>query len=153
MGKYKDLAVAALVQQLEAHGRRIVQECLTEADYQNRTYNLHDSYGWGVYANGKLVNMSTAPKEASALRKWYGKPISGHDEIDEFLKGYVPTNTKTIELVIAAAMPYAQVLENGGGGIKRKYKVISMSYDKLMAIAEGSKIPLKVRRIVQGQVK
>ena len=30
-----------------------------------------------------------------------------------------------MDLVVAAAMPYGVVLEKGGGGLRRKYKVIS----------------------------
>ena len=33
-------------------------------------------------------------------------------------------------------MPYAVVLEQGGGGLKKKYKVISMSFQKLHDIAK-----------------
>ena len=32
-------------------------------------------------------------------------------------------------------MPYAEILETGGGNLKHKYKVISMSYQKLQALS------------------
>ena len=40
-----------------------------------------------------------------------------------------------IDLAVAAAMPYAKVLEAGGGGISKKYRVISMSFQKLQELA------------------
>ena len=50
---------------------------------------------------------------------------------------YKPTNG--IDMVIVAAMPYASVLENASSGQKHKYRVISMSYDKLKSIQSNFK--------------
>ena len=33
-------------------------------------------------------------------------------------------------------MPYGEILENGGGNLKQKYRVISMSYEKLQKLAK-----------------
>ena len=129
-------ATEQIVAQLANEGDRILRQCVEERDYTHRTYNLYDSYGYGVYVNGRLMRrgfLQSSP-QATEPRKWYGENVRGRDEILEFLtSGYKPS--KNIELVIAAAMPYAKVLESGGGGIKRKYKVISMSNDLLRDIA------------------
>ena len=39
-------------------------------------------------------------------------------------------------MVVAAAMPYAEVLENASSGQTRKYRVISMSYEKLKSVGQ-----------------
>ena len=132
----KQQATELIVARLANDGARILRQCVEQRDYTHCTYNLYDSYGYGVYVNGRLMRrgfLQSSP-QATDPRKWYGENVRGRDEILEFLtSGYKPS--KNIELVIAAAMPYAKVLESGGGGIKHKYKVISMSNDLLRDIA------------------
>lgn len=122
--------------QLADEGARILRQCVEERDYTHRTYNLYDSYGYGVYVSGKLQRYGfLGTQKATEPRKWYGEDVRGRDEILEYLKSEHKPSNDAIELVIAAAMPYAKVLESGGGGIKHKYKVISMSNDLLREIA------------------
>lgn len=133
----KQQATELLVAWLADEGDRILRECVEERDYTHRTYNLYDSYGYGVYVGGKLMRSGFLQRspQATEPRKWYGEDVRGREEILEYLKSEHRPSNDAIELVIAAAMPYAKILESGGGGIKHKYKVISMSYDKLRDIA------------------
>lgn len=132
----KQQATEQIVAQLADEGARILRQCVEERDYTHRTYNLYDSYGYGVYVSGKLQRYGfLGTQKATEPRKWYGEDVRGRDEILEYLKSEHKPSNDAIELVIAAAMPYAKVLESGGGGIKHKYKVIAMSYDKLKDIA------------------
>ena len=129
-------ATELLVARLANEGARILRQCVEERDYTHRTYNLYDSYGYGVYVSGKLQRYGfLGTQKATEPRKWYGEDVRGRDEILEYLKSEHKPSNDAIELVIAAAMPYAKVLESGGGGIKHKYKVISMSNDLLREIA------------------
>lgn len=113
-----------------------MRQCVEQRDYTHRSYNLYDSYGYGVYVSGKLQRYGfLGTQKATEPRKWYGENVSGREEILEYLKSEHKPSSDAIELVIAAAMPYAKVLESGGGDIKHKYKVISMSYDMLKDIA------------------
>ena len=50
----KDL-ISELVKELSKEGQRIVANQLNNVGYTHRTYNLNDSYGFGVYVDGKLV--------------------------------------------------------------------------------------------------
>lgn len=135
MGKIHDIAIKVILDSLEKDAKRILNECVNERTYEHQTYNLYDSYGYGIYYKGRLIRsgfLSPAPT-ATENKKWYGKSIQGRDAIKEFLSsGYSASGM--IDLAIAAAMPYARVLEEGGGGIKKKYKVISMSFGKLNEI-------------------
>ena len=132
----KQQATEQIVAQLADEGARILRQCVEQRDYTHRTYNLYDSYGYGVYVSGKLQRYGfLGTQKATEPRKWYGENVRGRDEILEYLKSEHKPSNDAIELVIAAAMPYAKVLESGGGGIKHKYKVISMSNDLLREIA------------------
>ena len=72
---------------------------------------------------------------ADEPRKWYKQQIWGREQIRKFLEAeYKPSSG--IEMVVAAAMPYAEVLENASSGQTRKYRVISMSYEKLKSVGQ-----------------
>ena len=132
MATYRDKILAQILQKLESEGNRILQECEQERNYTHQTQNLYDSYGFGIYVGGKLTKAGylSGSKTATENRKWYGQEVSGREQITNFLNSeYKPT--KGIDMVVVAAMPYAAVLENASSGQKHKYRVISMSYDKL----------------------
>lgn len=131
----KQQATEQLISQLANEGDRILRQCVEQRDYIHRTYNLYDSYGYGIYVSGKLQRYGfLGTQKATEPREWYGENVRGREEILEFLtSGYKPS--QNIELVIAAAMPYASVLESGKG-LRHKYKVISMSNDMLRDIAQ-----------------
>lgn len=115
-------------------GRRILKECVNEREYEHDTKNLYDSYGYGVYREGRLVGKGfLGAAKAKESKDWYGEEIRGRSEIESFLQSEYKSDGG-LELVIAAAMPYAVVLEKGSAGLHRKYKVISMSFDKLVDI-------------------
>ena len=127
MAMFKDRAIMQIVHKLKQEGNRILQECETERNYTHRTNNLYDSYGFGIYVGGKMRESGflTPNQRATKNRKWYGQEVSGREQLLNFLNHeYKPT--KGIDMVVVAAMPYAAVLEQ-----KHKYRVISMSYDKL----------------------
>lgn len=132
----RDQALQIIVASLDKDARRILRECVDERTYQHQTFNLYDSYGYGIYLQGKLVKdgyLDATPK-ATESKKWYGKTLQGRDEITRFLKSeYHPVGI--IDLAVAAAMPYAKVLEDGGGNLKKSYRVISMSFQKLHELA------------------
>lgn len=129
----KDIIVDNIIKELKADGQHILDECLQERDYANQSFNLQDSYGFAIYKFGQRVFTKTTKPVASEPKKWYGEMLQGSKEIESFFQAYQPG--KTIELVIAAAMPYAEVLENASSGQLRKYKVVSMSYDKLRQLS------------------
>lgn len=132
--------ITRLLDSLEKEGKRILAECESEHDYVHRTHNLYDSYGYGVYYKGKLERKGflTPSPTATEPNEWYGVAVSGRDRIEEFLKSEFEPS-RGVDLVIAAAMPYAYVLENASGGQHRKYRVISMSYNKLVELQKQMK--------------
>lgn len=140
MAGYKERMTEALVAQLAVEGDRILKECEQEADYTHRTYNLYDSYGYGIYVDGKLKRSGFLTNTATATegKRWYKDTVKGRERLEEFLSSEYKA-TKGIDMVVVAAMPYAHALENQSSGQKRKYRVISMAFDKLKALSD--KIP------------
>lgn len=132
MGKLKEAYTNRMIDFLAKEGERLILECINEVDYTHDTNNLADSYGYGVYLNGRIVKSGFANQipNANKPRKWYRQEVWGRTRIQDFLnKEYKPQGY--LDLVLAAAMPYGHALENASSGQKRKYRVISMSYDKL----------------------
>jgi hypothetical protein len=137
-----------LINELAAEGEKALRTAYRLRGYKNRLYNLRDSYGSAVYYNGRLLrhtirylgpemgkpidNTGWTWNKQRSMPDWRGErrqkgdeiPMRGRDEIMEFFQKYKPS-VSGLHLVIVAAMWYANVLEKGGGGIKRKYQVIS----------------------------
>lgn len=126
MSKLVDRYIDQLATKLIQRGKELVKEAIDTRDYTHRTYNLHDSYGAGVYYKGRLIreyyNTPSKAKEPNLLHN--GVFIYGEDDVKEYLRlGYKP-NSSGLALVVVATMPYGETLEKGIG-LKRKYKVIS----------------------------
>ena len=95
---------------LSQEGERIVNEQLAKKQYTHRTFNLHDSYGWGVYVNGKLAAKGFPAQKATKGKKWNGNEYKGRETITGFLENkYKPHDG--IDLVVAVAMPYGVEVE------------------------------------------
>ena len=75
--------ITRLLDALEKEGKRILAECEQERTYTHRTQNLYDSYGYGVYYNGKLQRKGflSDSETATETKKWYGVEISGREQI------------------------------------------------------------------------
>lgn len=116
--------VEPMLDLLAQKGDKLLLEAYEGADFQNDTFNLKDSYGFGVYYNGNLVrqgNLGSA--QADEKIKYRGEYISGRDELDDYLHSYKAPKD-TIQLIIVAAVPYSSDLERGIS-MTQKYRVIS----------------------------
>lgn len=154
--KYGKKWTEAVLAELEAHGKRILQECVAERTYTHRTYNLYDSYGYGIYIGGVLVRFGYLSAIPRATEKPPGTD-AGEDYGRVEIRRYLSTQHRAvggIEMVIVAAMPYARILEEGNAtskGSKKRYKVISMAYDKLVALSSQYK-GSRVRALTGGKI-
>lgn len=124
--------IKALISQLANDGEKAIREAYEGREFTNRTYNLHDSYGSAVYYNGTLVKSSIRYVGAEMAEE---DDRYGRNEVNEFFSNYRPKNRKGIDLVIVAAMFYADILEEGKGRLKRKYKVIAEGEDYMKNLA------------------
>jgi hypothetical protein len=146
MGKIKDAAIRNLVGRLAMEGERIINDELSNISYKHDTYNLHDSYGYGVYIDGELVRQGTTPSKAKEKRTWYGKKLGGHEVIVDYLKNKYKANDG-IDLVVVAVMPYGEILQD-----KLGYEVIAVAVDQLQEFAKKIK-GAKVQLISRGKTK
>lgn len=116
---------------LSKKGEQIALNALKSVTYLADTNNLDDSFVWGVYAHGKLVDGAygcAQAQEAVVPKKWYGEEMYGHDVAMRFIRNYKPIR-KGFALVVAAVMPYGEVVEQ-----KYKYRVISTAVNDLQAM-------------------
>lgn len=161
MARQRNKYIDNLISQLARDGEQALHDAYYGRGFNNRTYNLHDSYGSAVYYNGVLVKSSIRyigaemAKEADWRSQgwiWKGSRtmpdfrgkrrlnndevlMNGREEVMDFFSHYKPKNRKGIDLVIIAAMFYADILEEGKGKLKRKYKVISEGEDYMREVA------------------
>lgn len=124
--------IKALISQLANDGEKAIREAYEGREFTNRTYNLHDSYGSAVYYNSTLVKSSIRYVGAEMAEE---DDRYGRNEVNDFFSNYRPKNRKGIDLVIVAAMFYADILEEGKGKLKRKYKVIAEGEDYMKNLA------------------
>ena len=124
--------IKALTSQSTDDGEKAIRQAYEGREFTNRTYNLHDSYGSAVYYDGTLVKSSIRYVGAELAEE---DERYGRNEVNEFFSNYRPKNRKGIDLVIVAAMFYADILEEGKGRLKRKYKVIAEGEDYMKNLA------------------
>src|SRR5574344_911997 len=81
-------ALKLITKELDKDAKNVLRECIQEITYTHRSYNLYDSYGYGIYLDGKLAKsgfLSATPK-ATEGKNWYGEKIKGRDAISDYLK-------------------------------------------------------------------
>ena len=134
----KDL-VRKYATELAQEGKKLIDRAFATANFnKHKTQNLHDSYGSCVFYNGKEVPNTrryVGRKATVGKVNPRGELILGRAEIDNYFDNYKATS-KGFELVTAAAIFYAEILEKGMGTMKRKYRVISGLGSEMNALAK-----------------
>lgn len=175
----KDRFLNQLIDELTSEGYAAILQAYYTRDFTNRTYNLHDSYGSAVYYNGRLIKNTIryvgAEKHFKDIfmgKNWYWRNsrsmpdfrgvrydkkdeifMTGRTEVMDFFSQYTPPK-KGLQLVVIAAMWYANVLEKGGGNLRRKYRVISGArtiMDELAAKYGGTVSEVETGRVLSQQ--
>ena len=145
LNSIRDYYVKQYANELAKEGKRLIDKAFETANFdKNKTQNLHDSYGSCVFYNGKEVPNTrryVGRKATVGKKNPQGELILGRAEIDKYFDSYKPT-TRGFELVTAAAIFYAEILEKGMGTLKRKYRVISGLGSEMNALAKqtGGKV-------------
>lgn len=132
--KYKNKVVEQLatlfVDKLEEEARAFIDKTISEVTYQHQSGNLYDSYGYGIYLDGKLLRSSArdATQTATEPIKWYREEFYGYELMRKVFAndGYKPSVQKGYVVVFVAAAPYTNVLQYGLiHGLRKDYHVIS----------------------------
>lgn len=116
-----------IVLSLLKEGKRIIQEAYDKRDWNNRTYNLYNSYVAAVIHNGQVLGWEYLGPEHAPDPKYAGfksptvRPYksgdiqSGREEAINFVLSYASQHrSKKISLIVGAAMFYAGILESKG---------------------------------------
>lgn len=141
----KDEISNKLLDSLIEEGKYIMKQAYELRTWNNKTYNLHDSYVAVVFMNGKAVRSAHFTPKSKTPRNYGedkdgGFAVTGADEIRNFIKSYNAShsNEKGVKLVVAATMFYSGILEAKG------YQVISSvssEFDRLKS--QGVRIKMK----------
>ena len=126
----------------------------------NATYNVQDSFVWGVYYNGKRVpkgfgfyGNKTARKN-SYLHEYSRNPIpvNGRALARTFIKNYTPSTDKGWEIVWAVCAPYAAYWEGGHVNPPKSGRVVYahvmfQRYDSIKSeLGEKCKLTMRMKR-------
>ena len=107
--KIMDTIIMEKLNEIGIHG---VKTAIEMHKFRNRTFNLEDSYGFGIYYNGALKQEPfTFSSSSTKSVKFEGKEYRGQEEVMKYLQGYKPDNMGW-SLVVVAAMPYASFVED-----------------------------------------
>lgn len=128
----------AFIRELTEYGEKIIQEAYATKTFQDRTFNLHDSYGSAVYKDGVYIprTLRRLDPQATETKKLRGRQVKGHNEVERYLKNYRPRQ-KGLTLVVVAAMPYGDILEAGKEPLRYKYRVISGARWMMRSLADS----------------
>lgn len=92
-------------------GKIGVDYAIKNHEFQNRSNNLEDSYGFAIYYNKAIIEQPFMyDKNAIRMVEVEGKMYSGYREGQKFLLNYKP-DTNSYTLVVVAGMIYASFVE------------------------------------------
>lgn len=136
LGTLERLYVTRVTALLSAEGRRIIEQAMRTKDTAIDTGNQMDAYGYAIWYKGDLVKKETGDSEYGKYAEephkgWEKNGIPagyGTDWADMFIKEFASAhplpNDKFCMVVFNAAF-YSKIQEEGGGKLKRSYKIIS----------------------------
>lgn len=151
MGRLQDIYIKRMVDYLAKEGSKVAQKALATKDAKNDTLNQADAFGYVVYYGGAVKAKGYANPTAMASETHRGwdkigvKDGTGREWLDEFMATWKP-ESKGFVLVVVNAAFYSAILEQGRGGIKRKYRIISQIWGDMENIQKnfkGATIALK----------
>lgn len=127
---------------LERYAAQELNQMATSHTFQNKTYNLQDSYVWGVFWEGNLRSYGFygggRANDVSYLHEWSRMPIpvNGRQEAETFITSYRPSSNNGWEVVWAAAAPYSVYLDEMSTHQSRtnRFMVISQRYDHIKQV-------------------
>lgn len=136
---YKRIAKEQTKRLVEYAEEEIIRIVESKA-YDNRSFNLSDSYVWCVFENGKRKGYGFYGKKQarknSLLHEYsprISKPVNGRKLANDFANVYKPESTSGWEIVFAAVAPYGAYMEEGYTfrGKYYQFNVMSQRYDHI----------------------
>lgn len=110
MAKIKQIAEAAIIESLSELAKNSIDYAILGKGYTNRSFNLHDSYGFAIYHNGSLVKKWMNSPEAT---KQDAQGSTGSQRASDFLDSF--DSVGSWQLIVVAGEFYADWLERVKG--------------------------------------
>lgn len=122
----------AVINELADKGLKLIEKAYNNRQWENQTYNLHDSYCSCVYVNNQYIKSSIRylgePLATQQPKGIYGKNNTrmGRDWTKYAIEEYTPKDNG-VHLVIFASIPYAEDLEF----VKKRYVIYNVLNDAM----------------------
>lgn len=150
IGRLERLYVDRMVDYLSRRAAEIIERAMQTKTTAIETGNQIDAYGYAIWYKGSLEKKGIGDPEhgryAEDPHKGYGDipEAFGSEWADMFISEFPskhPLPKNAFCLVVFNAAFYSRILEEGGGGVKKRYQIISQVIGDLDSLGKEFNAP------------
>ena len=150
IGRLERLYVDRMVDYLSRRAAEIIERAMQTKTTAIETGNQIDAYGYAIWYKGSLEKKGIGDPEhgryAEGTHKGYGDipEAFGSEWADMFISEFPskhPLPKNAFCLVVFNAAFYSRILEEGGGGVKKRYQIISQVIGDLDSLGKEFNAP------------
>lgn len=150
IGRLERLYVDRMVDYLSRRAAEIIERAMKTKTSAIETGNQIDAYGYAIWYKGSLEKKGIGDPEhgryAEDPHKGYGDipEAFGSEWADMFISEFPskhPLPKNAFCLVVFNAAFYSRILEEGGGGVKKRYQIISQVIGDLDSLGKEFNAP------------
>lgn len=150
IGRLERLYVDRMVDYLSRRAAEIIERAMQSKTTAIETGNQIDAYGYAIWYKGSLEKKGIGDPEhgryAEGPHKGYGDipEAFGSEWADMFISEFPskhPLPKNAFCLVVFNAAFYSRILEEGGGGVKKRYQIISQVIGDLDSLGKEFNAP------------
>lgn len=150
IGRLERLYVDRMVDYLSRRAAEIIERAMQTKTTAIETGNQIDAYGYAIWYKGSLEKKGIGDPEhgryAEGPHKGYGDipEAFGSEWADMFISEFPskhPLPKNAFCLVVFNAAFYSRILEEGGGGVKKRYQIISQVIGDLDSLGKEFNAP------------
>ena len=150
IGRLERLYVDRMVDYLSRRAAEIIERAMKTKTTAIETGNQIDAYGYAIWYKGSLEKKGIGDPEhgryAEDPHKGYGDipEAFGSEWADMFISEFPskhPLPKNAFCLVVFNAAFYSRILEEGGGGVKKRYQIISQVIGDLDSLGKEFNAP------------
>lgn len=150
IGRLERLYVDRMVDYLSRRAAEIIERAMQTKTTVIETGNQIDAYGYAIWYKGSLEKKGIGDPEhgryAEGPHKGYGDipEAYGSEWADMFISEFPskhPLPKNAFCLVVFNAAFYSRILEEGGGGVKKRYQIISQVIGDLDSLGKEFNAP------------
>ena len=150
IGRLERLYVDRMVDYLSRRAAEIIERAMQTKTTAIETGNQIDAYGYAIWYKGSLEKKGIGDPEhgryAENPHKGYGDipEAFGSEWADMFISEFPskhPLPKNAFCLVVFNAAFYSRILEEGGGGVKKRYQIISQVIGDLDSLGKEFNAP------------